>query len=307
MFSEVARTTDNRTIELAVAVDVTPSMCYEYGKSKPWGPPYDAIDPVYDPACPSGGTSEKFQAVKDGVNALVGSVRSAVATSDNPLAAYYAYIPFTHSVSINGSLADFDFIHEEQKDKVQSALGLSNDPTALLNAINSAQIAFEGGTNVAMGMWWGWAALRPDAQNLFTGSSAAQDPTVHPTDFAEVKSYNNTKVLVLLTDGQDEYQNVDRNNIDETTGRPATLSGDFRGLQNDIDADTRLEQLCDQIKAQSILLCTISFDVPPTSATATRLSNCATQGCSYNATSTGALKKAFDDIANRLIDKRITQ
>ena len=303
VFSEVSRSTDNRTIELAIAVDETPSMCYELQQSKPWG-----VDPVVkDAACLSGGTSKKFQAVKDSINLLVGSVKDAVATSDNPLAAYYAYIPFTHNVSIDGSLADFNFIREEQKDKVQSALGLSNDPTALLNAVNNTQIAFEGGTNVAMGMWWGWAALRPDAKDLFTGSSRAQDQDNHPTDFEKVKTYENTKVLVLLTDGQEEYHNVDRNNYNPENGGYAPLSGDKDGFQHDVDADTRLQNMCEQIKQQSIQLCTISFDVPPNSATASLLANCATPGCSYNASSEGALKQAFEDIANRLISKRITQ
>ncbi len=301
VFSEVARTTGGRTIELALAVDESASMCYELQRSKPWG-----VSPAErDAACASGGTSKKFQAVKDSINSLVNSVQDAVTTSDNPLAAYYAYVPFTHNVAIDGSLADFNFVYDSQKPKVQSALGLSNDPEPLLNAINNTQISFEGGTNVAMGMWYGWAALRPDGKNIFTGSSQAKDEKNHPSDFEKVRSFVNTKVLVLLTDGESEYQNVDRDNIEN--GQPAPLSGDKEGFQPDTAANDRLASLCEQVKQQSILLCTISFDVPPNSATATRLTDCATPGCSYNASSESTLKQAFDDIANRLIDKRITQ
>lgn len=305
VFSSVNRNTGGRTFEMAIAVDESGSMCNKLGKSAPFG-----VETEKDPACAGGGTSEKFQQVKNGVTTLIKAVDNQTQDPLNPLAAYYAYIPFTHNVSIDKSLADFNFIRPEQKTKVESAIGLTNNPETIINAINGAKIAFEGGTNTAMGLWYGWAALRPDGTSIFTGSSKAIDEANHPTDFEKVKDFQNTKVLVLLTDGANEYQNRDRDK--STEGLPNVLSGDAAGFQPDSFANDRIGDLCDAIKSQSILLCTILYDVPgatPSKASPIeeQLTSCATSGCSYTATSETALQQAFEEIANRLIDKTITQ
>jgi hypothetical protein len=297
-FSEVTRSTGGRQLEIAIAVDQSNSMCFRLGTGKAWNNQL-----VTDPAC------ENFARVKLSVNTLVDSVTAAVEASNDPLSAYFSYIPFSHDVRINGDTSNFNFLTDQTPSnisRVKSVLGLSNDADVIRNVVNVntpaiSEISTEGGTNYALGLWWAWASLRDDKENLFTGTSAHQNPSQAPTPLSEVENRNATKVLVLLTDGDNYYPSRDRTEPYEI------LSGDEDGFERDLKADARLASLCEGIKGEATLLCTIAFNVPANSDVATNLSSCASRDCSFTAQDFESLQKAFDEIGNRVISKRITQ
>jgi Flp pilus assembly protein TadG len=290
VFSDVTRTV-NSSVEISFAVDNSASMCYVLGTGKAWG-----VAPSMDPSC------AKFNSVKASIATLVNTVQDAIASTANPNnKAYYAYIPYTHDVSINNSKSNFNFIFPSNVSLVESALGLSDNPAPLLSKVAGTSLPTEGGTNTAIGLWWGWASLRDANTSLFTGTSQHQDPVNHPASLSKVANFETTKYMIVLTDGENEYPNRSR------VAPYDILSGDANGMQADQIADPEIEGLCDRIKAEEINLCTITFNVPATSPIVTRLAACASPQCSFNATTTADLEIAFENITNRLIDKRITK
>ncbi len=292
--AEVVRTVTSQ-LEVALVLDNSASMCIEENTGKLWG-----NDRVLDSDC------TKYENLKAAVNQFVEDIeRSIDATNDPDATAYYSYIPYTHAVRINGSDKDFNFCldtSEDAFDNFPSITGLRSDPTDMLNDINNAEIVLEGGTNVAMGFYYGWAALRPQNVGLFTGSSAHESPGSNPAPFSAVESLDVSKIMILMTDGINEYPNrkCDPPGYD-------ILGGDGQGFHEDGDADDRLESLCEQAKLEGIQVYTIAFDVPADHEVASRLRGCASPQSFYSAENSEALAQAFDDIANRLIDLRITK
>jgi hypothetical protein len=117
------------------------------------------------------------------------------------------------------------------------------------SAINSMWPRDAAGTQVHVGMIWGWRVLDPD------GPFAANNG--HPLDYATANSTGWKKVVVLMTDGTEEWP----------------TSADYTGLgpiaDGKIDTtstgsapsnlDTRLQTLCSNMQADGILIYTIGL------------------------------------------------
>jgi Putative Flp pilus-assembly TadE/G-like len=298
-YSEVVRATGGRLLEIAIAVDQSNSMCNTLSTGQAWG-----VAAVSDPNC------ENYTQVKNSINTLINTVTTAVTASNGPINPFFSFIPFSHDVRINNDTTNFQFLDTRQTpaniDRMKSVLGLTDDAQRILDmvdmSVNSAQeLPTEGGTNYPLGLWWAWASLSDTQIGRFTGISAHQDTSIAPSSLTQVASRASTKVIVMLTDGDNYYPSRDR------TPPHAKLSGDANGYEQDIAADARLNDICNQIKAEDTLLCTIAFNVPANSDVATNLSSCATQNCAFNAQDFTSLQQAFDEIGNFVIEKRITQ
>ena len=176
-------------------------------------------------------------------------------------------------------------------------LPLSTNKTTIKNAIN-AMVA-EGATGVGEGAAWGWRALSPG------------EP------FTEGRPYNtknNTKVLVLMSDGQntyypnskflkswyDIYGYVDRNHLGTTSTSSSTLTQIM---------DQRTLQTCNNIKAAGVVIYTVAFQIPGDQAGALDLLNsCASDKDKYFAPGTEAeLLAAFNAIGRDISELRVTK
>jgi len=176
-------------------------------------------------------------------------------------------------------------------------LPLSTNKTTIKNAINT-MVAL-GATGVGEGAAWGWRALSPG------------EP------LAEGRPYNtknNTKVLVLMTDGQntyypnskflkswyDIYGYVDRNHLGTTSTSPSTLTQIM---------DQRTLQACNNIKAAGVVIYTVAFQIPGDQAGALDLLNsCASDKDKYFAPGTEAeLLAAFNAIGRDISELRVAK
>jgi len=176
-------------------------------------------------------------------------------------------------------------------------LPLSTDKTAIKSAI-SAMLA-QGATGVGEGAMWGWRALSPGAP------------------FTDGRAYNtedNTKVMVLMTDGQNTYYPnskflkswysiygyIDRNHLGTTSTNSSTLTQYM---------DQRTLQGCNNIKAAGIIIYTVAFQIPGDQAGALDLLNsCASDADKYFAPGTNAeLLSAFNAIARDITELRLTK
>jgi hypothetical protein len=178
-----------------------------------------------------------------------------------------------------------------------SLLPLSKDETTVKNAI-SAMVA-SGYTTIIEGAMWGWRVLSPGEP--FT------DGRAYGTD-------NNTKVLVLMTDGQNTYYPtskflkswyhaygyVDRNHLGTTSTSSSTLTQFM---------DQRTAQACNNIKAAGVVIYTVAFQIPGDQAGALNLlQSCASDQDKYYAPGTaGELVAAFNAIGRDISQLRIAQ
>ena len=174
-------------------------------------------------------------------------------------------------------------------------LPLSTNKTTIKNAINA--MGAQGATGVGEGAAWGWRALSP-GEPLSEGRAYTTE--------------NNTKVLVLMTDGQntyypnskflkswyDIYGYVDRNHLGTTSTSSSTLTQFM---------DQRTLQTCNNIKAAEVIIYTVAFQIPGDEAGALNLLNsCASDNDKYFAPGTEAeLLDAFDAIGRDISELRV--
>ncbi|NJM55016.1 MAG: VWA domain-containing protein [Verrucomicrobiae bacterium] len=128
----------------------------------------------------------------------------------------------------------------------------------------------QGETYIASGLMWGWRLMSTDAP-FSDGATATSRPKTK-------------KVLVLMTDGSNTK----------------SQSGSSHEGGNRSDADKTLSDLCTAVKAESIVIYTVAFEVSD-AAIKTRLTDCATAPKNfYDATDKIELVKSFTAIASSL-------
>ncbi len=179
--------------------------------------------------------------------------------------------------------------------------------TTVLNTINSMWPRDAGGTQVHIGMIWGWRTLSPNGP--FAPNNA------HPLDYATQGNEGWKKVIVLMTDGTEEWpasrQLTGLGNLaDGKIGTTSTTSCIENG-GNDCSAaaanlGTRLANVCNNIAANGNYI-VYTIVLGSDGASNVELQNCPTGGGFFEAATTGNLNQVFDDIAKSLIALRLTQ
>jgi hypothetical protein len=177
---------------------------------------------------------------------------------------------------------------------------LTSNKPALDAAIASLRSYAASGTNIAEGLAWAWRVVSPG------------DP------FPEGLPYDkkNKKFIVLMTDGFNEIVPQDTwwNKSDYTsTGYAAKArmgSDDPAMITRELD--TRLAQVCRNVKAADIQIFTLLFDpvgYTQDSNVQSLLSNCATSTTRhvYKASSQTELVQAFQTIANEISKLRLAK
>lgn len=196
-----------------------------------------------------------------------------------------------------------------------------------------------GGTFANLGLAWGWRVLSPRWRDLWGGDT----PAGLPLDYSEP---NMEKVVILLTDGQNQWFDYPGTTFkwggsgdNHYTGLPGgnaypTSPSNYRsqfqsawpgadytaygrlsegrlGTTNNGTAKTKINQrmleLCTAMKAEGILMYTITFQENDT-ATQNLYRDCASDPKKYfNSPSNSDLQQAFVQIANELSNLRIAE
>ena len=147
--------------------------------------------------------------------------------------------------------------------------------TNLSNQINA--MSPYGATNQAIGLEHGWQTITP--------GSPYGAPSVPA---------NTTRYIILLSDGQ--------NTMDRWYGNGSTEHSTPDG-----NIDARLENTCDNAKANGVTIYTILLDIPAGSESPSApLSYCATDSSKYFVlTSTNAIVTTFNQIAEQITNVRV--
>ncbi|MGJ8559420.1 MAG: vWA domain-containing protein [Litorimonas sp.] len=150
-------------------------------------------------------------------------------------------------------------------------LPLTTNFNAVKSTING--LVASGWTYMPSGIVWGWRTLDDNAP------------------FSHFSANETEKVMILMTDGQN-------------TRAKNGIMHNQAGQNNKADQTTR--DLCGAVKDQKIIIYTIAYEVNDAS-TRDLLKGCATLEKNYfNAQNAGQLRKAFEEIANTLVNIRIS-
>ncbi|MEO3474215.1 pilus assembly protein TadG-related protein [Roseomonas sp. CAU 1739] len=203
----------------------------------------------------------------------------------------------------------------------RAILPLTAARSTVLNEIANLRATHRGGTMANLGLQMGWATISPRWRGLWGSATLPQN---YDTPYMD-------KVLVLMTDGNNEWHDWDGGapGACRSTGSSPpcrtiyvsdgdadmTAYGRRRenrlGLPNNTAAaalaeiNARMSRLCTSIKANGVILYTITFNVT-NSTTRDLYRNCATQPEYYfNSPDTAALQAAFREIAGQLANLRL--
>ena len=168
---------------------------------------------------------------------------------------------------------------------------LSTNWTALKSKITAMNAV--GETHIPLGMAWGWNVLAPSGP------------------FGDGVAYNTpktTKVVVLMTDGENTYNDNGKYNGSAYDGygyiwqnRTGTV-----GSGRTTAIDNRLKAICTNMKAAGIVIYTVRVEV--TTGSSSLLENCATTPDKfYDVQSASNLTAVFSAIAGSIENLRITQ
>ena len=173
---------------------------------------------------------------------------------------------------------------------------LTNDKTALDSAIGAMEAWCRGGTFSNVGMAWGWRVLSPEAPY---------------TDALPYNTPGYDKVAILMTDGVNGYFKKPGSPFTSDYSAYERLSEGNLGTTSKSAAKTelnnRLTEVCTNMKDAGIIIYTITFKLN-SQTTKTIYQNCATDLGKYFDSGDGeALEQAFRDIAEELINLRVSK
>mgnify|MGYP001059696672 CR=1 FL=1 len=177
---------------------------------------------------------------------------------------------------------------------MQSLVRLTTDWTSLKTKINSFNAV--GETHIPLGLAWGWNVLSP------TGP------------FSDGVSYSTpktTKIIVLMTDGENTYTTTNSSNDSNYDGysfiwanRMGSTSGNSSARTTAID--NRLPLLCTNMKNAGIVIYTVRVEVKTGSSAL--LQGCATKPeFFYDVQSASNLNAVFSAIAGSIENLRISK
>ena len=170
--------------------------------------------------------------------------------------------------------------------------------TTILNTISSMWPRDAGGTQVHIGMIWGWRALSPNGP--FTAVNG------HPLSYSNASSTGWKKVVVLMTDGTEEWPATDNmTGLGQLADGKIGTSSSTGTAQTNLG--TRLADVCSNMAASgNFVIYTIGLGSDGSSNT--DLQNCpGNTGGFFTAATTGNLQAVFQNVAKSLLSLRLTQ
>lgn len=169
--------------------------------------------------------------------------------------------------------------------------------TTILNSIGSMWPREEGGTQVHIGMIWGWRALSPNGP--FTKVNN------HPLDYATQASSGWKKIVVLMTDGAEEWPvSISMTGLGQLADGKIGTTSTTTAASN---LDTRLANVCSNMAASgNFVIYTIGLGSD--GASNAQLQSCpGNTGGFFEAATPSNLTKVFDDIAKSMLSLQLTK
>lgn len=170
---------------------------------------------------------------------------------------------------------------------------LTTNYTVISDAISDMSHWFNGGTQTAQGVAWGWRALSPS------------EPFTQGAPYDEV-----TKVMVVMTDGENWLVSSDNDSLlsDYSAyghlrmGRMGTTTDDARQY-----IDSRTLETCANAKAAGVIIYTVTFGLR-NQDTREVWNTCATEtAMAYHVDTSSELLGAFNAIADQVGELRLTR
>ena len=178
---------------------------------------------------------------------------------------------------------------------LQPLIPLTTDTSSIKSAIDAMTAV--GETNIPMGLMWGWHALSPNAP-IATGSAY---------DTPHLK-----KIVILMTDGENTLYDSGNGNESYYGGLGFIWQGmlGLNGASSESSraaaVNSRLSQLCTNMKARGIEIYTVRVEVQTGSSSL--LQNCASSPSKFfNVANVSQLGVAFDSIAGAIANLRISK
>ncbi len=176
---------------------------------------------------------------------------------------------------------------------------LSSNKTALHTAINALEAS--GSTAGQIGVAWGWYLVSPNFGYLWPAAS-------QPKDYGEIHLGQEVlKVVVVMTDG--DFNTIYADGVIAKNSTSGSGSNNYKINENGSNgsAFAQAEALCDNMKAEGVIVYTVGLDVASTTGATDFVNNCATNADHVYLPSTGTeLKQAFRDIAVQVSNLRIS-
>ncbi len=292
IFSEVSRVVNPVDIEIALVLDYTASMCFEYDAAS------NTDNGMHSPAgCNQ--ADGKYQSLVKSVDELVTALDTLKAESDD-VEIYYSFVPFAHTVNVNGDIKnnnairggppDWAIIVPNPMGFLPPITGLRQNGREIVNTLKSGNPGNIGNTNTPIGTYWGWLSLRQLSIPDFSHSdNKHENSSEHP---AVINTPDVIKIMIIMTDGANSAR---------------TITGSTEGYSTDILANEDQRTLCRQIHNEAIAVYSIVFmeDDPDVNDV---FKSCANPSDNFfSVTSPAGLSDAFQAIVNDLIDLRITK
>lgn len=186
-----------------------------------------------------------------------------------------------------------------------------SDKVALMQPWNG------GGTNIPVGLAWGWRMLSPNYRGLWGGPTPATQPIDYNTALVD-------KVVVLLSDGKNQVLEGGLPGCtgshgsygcapteSEYTGYGRLTGGGLNATSTtgaETESNSRVAAMCAQMKAapRNIIIYTIMLEEPDPAISAV-FQACATKPEYYFQATSGDLTSVFKKIANQLSNLRLSQ
>jgi len=189
----------------------------------------------------------------------------------------------------------------------QPVAGLTNDRAALLSIINRLQPSSRGGTMGNLGLQAGWMTISPRWRGLWgTSQWGTTTPAGLPLNYPGPREFM-TKVIVMMTDGDNNWFDYSRPPSFDYTGYGRLSEGRLgttNGGAATASINDRMATLCSNIKAQGVVIYTITLGTA--GATQTLYRNCATSPAHYfHAPSAAQLRGSFQEIGSQLSNLRL--
>ena len=177
----------------------------------------------------------------------------------------------------------------------QALTPLSNSHPALTNAV--AGLKAKGNTNILEGLVWGWRTISPNGP------------------FGGARSYglaNNKKIIVLMTDGQNNYGGAGNMNMSRYASYGFAAKGELGSATSDNTVlssriDDRTRKACDNVKAKGIIVYTIAFGADAAGSKALLQSCASDPDYFYAPQNSSDLKPVFLKIAESIKSLRISE
>lgn len=206
------------------------------------------------------------------------------------------------------------------------AIGLTNDRTTVQASINNMNPSIYNfnkipaiteansygypGTQINVGLSWAWRSVSPEWRGLWDGVAVSR-----PANYG---ASGNTKAIVLLTDGENEFYPgfatgmglVDFNGSTYSLPSLGISSTSFSTAyaQGRAALDAKVTETCRNIRAKGVAIYIVAYALPPgASATRTMIRDCVGDDSRYFDTANATeLNTAFRTIGQDLLTLRLT-